>query len=110
MQYFPTDEYIVTGLPPEMYDELEAQRPQREIDLGTQLPIIVPSPTPRAWKRPILAPRNLGAASVVPYPVASQFGVSKEDETEITWVNSNWLKYKKRSKTLLPSGNQDLFS
>jgi hypothetical protein len=45
MRYFPVGEYVVPHLPPEMYDELEEQRSQRERTLGQQLPRIVPSPS-----------------------------------------------------------------
>jgi hypothetical protein len=113
MRYFPEGDYVVPGLRPEEYDEIEAQRQQRESELGRPLPRVVPPPSPRSWKRPVLAPRSLGAASVVPFPVKSQWGTAEESETEITWIHSNWMQYAKPSKKqqpLLPSGNPDLFA
>jgi hypothetical protein len=112
MRYFPEGEYVVPGLPQDMYAEIEAQRPQREQDLGRKLPRVVPHARQQSWKRPVLMPRSLGAASVVPFPRTTQWGAS-EDETEITWINQNWYQYSKppkKQRPLTPSGNPDLFA
>jgi hypothetical protein len=99
MRYFPLPSgvYVISDLTPDQYAEIEALRPQREIELGSVLPRVVPASAPSSWKRPELRPRSLGAASVAPFPVKSQWGDS-EQETEIAWINSNWMQYQKPPK------------
>jgi hypothetical protein len=113
MRYYPSGEYVVPGLPLEMYDVINARRSQRSKELGRSVPKIVPHRSLERWKRPELKPRSLGAASAVAFPKCDQWGATEENETEITWINSNWFQHKKppkKQRPLLPSGNPDLFS